>query len=90
MKVAAEEKAATDPVNERVREVITRTFKVGAGNSNGDLRMGGVPGWDSLGHMRLVVELEEEFEVSIATFLVGQLVDVDSIAGTIRELQAEE
>lgn len=32
-----------------------------------DLRYRGVPAWDSLGHMNLIGELEEEFDVMLET-----------------------
>jgi acyl carrier protein len=50
--------------------------------------MGGVPGWDSLGHMQLVVELESEFAVTFAAFHLSELVDEGAIARVVQELQA--
>ena len=49
-----------------------------------ELRMGSLPGWDSLGHMRLVVELEEEFGVAFPAYLLAELVDMERI---IREIE---
>ena len=89
MKVEAGEMVTLDHVNERVRDVIVKTFKVGAEDRRGDLRMGSVR--DGI---RLAIGgwrwSWKKIAVSIATLLVGQLLDVDSIAGTILELQAEK
>jgi len=76
--------------NERVRAVIVKTFALAPEDGHGELRMGAVPKWDSLGHMRLVVELEEEFGVTFATYTIAQLLDVESIARVILNLQIEK
>jgi acyl carrier protein len=76
------------PIDGRVRDVIIRTFKVRDAHLASPLRMGGVPGWDSLGHMRLVVELESEFDVNFAAFHLSELVDEAAIARVVQELQA--
>jgi len=46
--------------------------------------------WDSLGHMRLVVELEEEFGVSFPTYLLPEILDADSIVRETLKLKAEQ
>ena len=49
-----------------------------------------MPGWDSLGHMRLVVELEEEFGVSFPAYLLPEILDLDSIVRETLKLQSEQ
>jgi acyl carrier protein len=73
-------------IDRRVRDVIARTFRIGDPDA-AEMRMGSVQGWDSLGHMRLVVELEQEFGVSFPTYLLSELLDADRIAKEIRNLQ---
>jgi acyl carrier protein len=77
-------------LSERVRTVIIRTFALAPEDGRGELRMGSVPRWDSLGHMRLVVELEEEFDVSFAAYLLPDLLDVDSIARVVVNQQSQK
>ncbi len=43
----------------RVRRTIVKSFRISDENDPAEFRMGSLPGWDSLGHMRLVSELEE-------------------------------
>ncbi|MGH7286356.1 MAG: acyl carrier protein, partial [Polyangiaceae bacterium] len=50
-----------DDKHDRVRKVIAETFRVPAENVPADAAMGSVAGWDSMGHMQLVVALEKEF-----------------------------
>jgi acyl carrier protein len=80
--------AAAPPVDRRVRDVIIRTFRVGDALRSDSLRMGAVPGWDSLGHMQLVTELESEFGVTFAAYHLAELIDEGAIVRVIGELQA--
>ncbi len=75
------------PIDGRVRDVILRTFKVRDAHAAVPLRMGAVPGWDSLGHMQLVTELESEFGVTFAAFHLSELIDEAAIARVVHELQ---
>ena len=85
-----EDSRQSSDLGQRVRAVIIKTFALSPHDGGGELRMGSVPQWDSLGHMRLVVELEEEFGVSFATYLLPELLDIDSIARVVRDLQSEK
>jgi acyl carrier protein len=76
-------------IEDRVRKTILRTFNLPAEDGARELRMGLLPGWDSLGHMRLVVELEEEFGVSFPTYLLPEILDLDSIVRETLKLQSE-
>jgi len=51
----------------------------------GELRMGSVPRWDSLGHMQLVSELESAFQVRFPAYALAELVEVDAIVRAIEE-----
>jgi len=80
----------TPEIEDRVRQTIIRTFKLSAEDGKRELRMGSLPGWDSLGHMRLVVELEEEFGVSFPAYLLPEILDLDSIVRETLKLQSEQ
>jgi acyl carrier protein len=80
----------TPEIEDRVRKTILRTFNLSREDGMRELRMGSLPGWDSLGHMRLVVELEEEFGVSFPAYLLPEILDVDSIVRETLKLQAEQ
>jgi acyl carrier protein len=80
----------TPEIEDRVRKTIIRTFNLSAEDGMRELRMGSLPGWDSLGHMRLVVELEEEFGVSFPAYLLPEILDMDSIVRETLKLQAEQ
>lgn len=67
-----EESISDSNLSQLVRSVIVKTFHLSSENSRRELRMGSVPVWDSLGHMRVVVELEAEFRVSFPALPVAR------------------
>jgi len=85
-----EDRISQSDLGQLVRDVIAKTFKLSSEDSRGELRMGSVPGWDSLGHMRLVVELEQELGVNFPTYLLAELIEVDSIVRETLKLQSEQ
>ncbi len=68
----------SDDLGNRVIQLISRSLKLDAADC-GNLRMGATPGWDSMGHMMLVLELEREFKVTFPTYRIAELVDIPSI-----------
>jgi len=77
-------------LDEKVRALIVETFELSSDEALSELRFGKVPGWDSVGHVRLVVELEEQFGMSIPTYLLPEILDVDSIVRETLKLIAEK
>ncbi len=69
-------------LEEQVRSVISSTFALREPVE--DLRMGAVPGWDSMGHMDLVMALEKEFDLAFTTADIARLVDVGAVCRIIR------
>jgi acyl carrier protein len=68
----------------RVRTVIERAFKIPRDNDV-DYAMGALQGWDSLGHMQLIVALEQEFGVNIPSYALSEMVDITSIVRIVEE-----
>lgn len=48
-----------------IEEVVARVFGVELASVDEDASPGTVEGWDSMGHLNLVVALEKDFNVSI-------------------------
>jgi acyl carrier protein len=69
----------TSMLEERVRAVIARTFRLSEETVAGELRMGNPPAWDSLGHMGLVAAFEQEFDVRFPVHALPELVSVPAI-----------
>jgi acyl carrier protein len=47
-----------------------------------------IANWDSLGHLRLIMDLEAEFAVAFSTADIPTLLTVDIICDTIAEYRA--
>ena len=75
--------AAPQAIDARVRAVIARAFQLSDSDAQGDLRMGGLPQWDSMGHMMLVMELEREFGVTFPSFELAELQTIDTIVAAL-------
>jgi acyl carrier protein len=61
-------------------QILDRIRKsLGLPNLDASARMGRVVGWDSLRHIRLLLELEKEFRVKIPTHQLGSLTSVEAI-----------
>jgi acyl carrier protein len=64
-------------MRERIKEVMSRTFDIPVSDIADDAEINGIPNWDSLGHMLLMLELEAEFGVSISTDDMTNLLSLD-------------
>lgn len=71
-------------IEQRVGEAVARSLRLKPGAAVETLRMGTTPGWDSMGHMMVVLELEKEFKTSFPTYRLPELVDVPSIVKALQ------
>lgn len=54
-----------------------------------ELAFGDLPQWDSLGHMELMMRLEQEFGVEMDTDLIAQLTSLPAIRAFLMSKQQE-
>ena len=52
-------------LNNRIINIICNLFNVEKNDVNVKMGPGDIPLWDSVGHLRLILELEKEFNISI-------------------------
>lgn len=71
-------------IEQRVENAVRRALGKAAKDASQPLRMGSTPGWDSMGHMTVVMELEKEFQTSFPSYRLPELVDVPSIVNAVR------
>ena len=72
-------------MQERVKRVMAQTFKLDPVAVSDSLRINGIPAWNSLGHMALVVALEKEFGIR---FSGSRVANLTSVSGIVKELQS--
>ena len=61
----------------RLKELIATTFNCEAGTLSDDTGPGDIPGWDSIGHVTLMLEIQRVFGREVP---VEQAVAIESIA----------
>src|SRR5882672_10648429 len=66
-------------IEQRIQDVLVRALGARSADKSAPPRMGSTPGWDSMGHMMVVMELEKEFQTSFPPYRLPELVDVPSI-----------
>lgn len=76
-------------IEERARAAIARALGAGATAPGMPLAMSATPGWDSMGHMTIVMELEREFGVSFPAYRLPQLTNLDAVVRALRDLSGE-
>lgn len=69
---------------QRIQETVLRALRISAPDPSAPLRMGSTPGWDSMAHMNVVMELEKEFGARFPPYQLPDLVDVPSIFKTLQ------
>ena len=67
-------------IEDEIKTVVVNQLKIDESVYNEDLAAGDIPEWDSLGHVNLLMAVEEHFQVS---FDVADAVDIESIADLI-------
>ncbi|HKR02924.1 MAG TPA: acyl carrier protein [Pyrinomonadaceae bacterium] len=73
-----------DEVEGRVRSTIGRVFRLPPADDANELQMGNPPQWDSLGHMQLLVEIENEFGIRFQTHEIAGLTTSGKLAAAVR------
>lgn len=64
---------------DRVRQVIVTTFKIPIDRVPADALMGRLPEWDSVGHVNLMMSIEQEFDLMLEVEDFAELTSVSAI-----------
>ena len=64
--------------------LIGSLFEVGQDTIGPDLQIGDVPLWDSLGHAKLMLAVEDEFEIEISADEVADVQSVQDLESLIQ------
>lgn len=71
--------AVDQPLLKSVQELIAEALQVSVEQITPDLAFGGIKQWDSMGHMGIMLSLEEKFGVAIDADLIAMLTGVAAI-----------
>ncbi len=62
-----------------IRELFAVSFQVPLEEIYEDLAFGDIPQWDSMGHMEIMMRLEEQFGIEINAETISTLVNIPAI-----------
>lgn len=68
-----------------VEELVGRVFKMNPQELNDASSPDIIEGWDSMGHLTLITELEEHFKVSIAIADAMEMTNIRKIKDVLKE-----
>jgi acyl carrier protein len=72
-------------ISERVQMLLAEAIQVPVELVTPDLSFGDLPQWDSLGHMEVMLKLEEEFGVQVDADAIANLISVPKICQFLEE-----
>jgi acyl carrier protein len=72
-------------MKEQIKRVMAQTFDIPVSDITDDAEINKLAMWDSLSHMILMLELENEFGVSIPTEKMTTLLSLDQIEAYLQE-----
>lgn len=70
-----------------MRRLVAEVLHVQIGQVHDGLSFGEIPEWDSLGHMDLLMTLEERYGIPLDEELIARLISIEAICREIAERQ---
>jgi acyl carrier protein len=70
-------------LTERVQTILAEALQIPQEQVTPDLAFGDLPQWDSMGHMEVMMRLEEHFGLEINAETIAELVSIPAITARI-------
>ena len=67
----------TEFIDEKLKSIVVDTLQIQVSDYNEDLAAGDIPQWDSIGHVNLLMAVEQGFEIALD---VTDAIDIESVA----------
>jgi acyl carrier protein len=77
-------------LTQRIQSLVAEALQVPQEQVTADLAFGDLPQWDSLGHMEVMMRLEESFGAEINAETIAQLVSLPAIVDYVAGLGQEK
>jgi acyl carrier protein len=71
--------AQNSSITDQVQTLLAEAIQVSVELVTPDLAFGDLPQWDSLGHMEVMMRLEEKFGVEISADTIAELISITEI-----------
>jgi acyl carrier protein len=72
-------------LSQRIQSLLAEAIQVPEEMVTPDLSFGDLPQWDSLGHMEVMLRLEDEFGVAIDADTIAQLISIPEICSFLED-----
>ena len=73
-------------MDDKIRKIIAKVLKVDKEDVELDTAIGDLPEWDSLHHLQIIVELENEFGIKYSPEDLAELEDVSDLSALTKEI----
>jgi len=70
---------------EQIQALLVEALRIPAEQATPDLSFGDLPQWDSMGHMEVMMLLEERFGVEISAETISALTSIPAICAYLQE-----
>jgi len=67
----------------KINNILIKTFKLSSEEVEKNLRMNDVSNWDSITHMDLIVNIENELEVQLSGDEIADMITFDNIRSIV-------
>ena len=64
-------------IDEKLKTIVVETLQIQVSDYNEELAAGDIPQWDSIGHVNLLMAVEQGFEIALD---VTDAIDIESVA----------
>lgn len=71
-------------MTQQIQELVSAALQVPLEEITPELTFGDIPQWDSMGHMEVMMRLEEQFGVEITADTIGELISIPAINAYLR------
>jgi acyl carrier protein len=68
-----------NPLTQQIQAILAEAIQVPIESISPDLAFGDLPEWDSLGHMEVMMLLEERFGVEVSADTIAALISIPEI-----------
>ena len=70
-------------IKEQIKKIMTEVFEIESSLVNDKISQKNTGQWDSLNHLNLIVEIEEEFDISFTPEQIGSMTSLEIILDEI-------
>ena len=73
-------------LDEEAKTILFNAIKIEYENINADCSIDNTPSWDSLAHIKLILEIEEKYNIELNPEQIQNITDYNTVCSTIKGL----